>query len=85
MKIVVSILQPEKRTKEHNEWNSIVKETNDLLANVEDTALLNDGTWQIDSEKGLPVLSYILHSAEAEKIPYRVLFVDSGDEWKRSF
>ena len=85
MKIIVSIQKPKKHTKAEKEWFGIVKETNDLLKNGVAAVMLNEGTWQIENESGLPVLGSVLHDAEAEGLSYRILFVDSGVEWKRSF
>lgn len=85
MKIIVSIQKPARNTREEREWRGILSETNALLQDDGGAEMLNEGTWQIESESGLPVLACILHSAEAENIPYRVLFADSETEWRRSF
>lgn len=85
MKLIVSIQRPKKNTKEEREWFGIVKETNALLQDGVAVVMLNEGTWQIENESGLPVLASVLHDAEAEGLSYRILFADSGVEWKRSF
>lgn len=85
MKIIVSIQRPKKNTKEEREWSAVVRETNALLKDDVGAVMLNEGTWQIESESGLPLLGSVLHDAEAENLSYRILFADSETEWKRSF
>ena len=85
MKIIVSIQKPKPHTREEQEWRDIIGETKSLEQDGAEVVMLNDGSWQIESENALPVLACVLHAAEACNFPYRVLFADSGVEWKRSF
>lgn len=85
MKIIISIEKPTQSRKKEYEWRDILGETNALLKDGIEAVKLGEGSWQIESENGLPVFAYALHAAEAENLSYRVLFVESGTEWNRSF
>ena len=85
MKIIVSIQKPIGNRSQEAEWRAILSEINSLIQDGAKADTLNEGVWQILSEDGLPVLGYVLREAEAQNLSHRVVFVESGDEWKRSF
>jgi hypothetical protein len=85
MKIIISVPKPAKHSKAERELRSIASEINNLLKSGVAASMISEGSWQIDGESGLPVLASLMHALEAENVSYRILFVESGTEWKHSF
>ncbi|MBE0545372.1 MAG: hypothetical protein IH623_28870 [Verrucomicrobia bacterium] len=87
MKIVVSIPKPPKESGRERLWISVVSDVNKAIKDGQHQGgeILGEGSWMIVSDSGLPILGFVLHAAEAEKLSHQVLFSDSGTEWKRAF
>ena len=60
---------------------ALLDEATILAKQNEGIESLATGTWLIELETALPLLSQIAHKASSDNVPYRVLFLDQKPEW----
>jgi hypothetical protein len=65
-----------------NEWNAAIDSIRNAVPKTTKVEELAEGIFLIRDSSGLPILGGAIAFAARRRIAYRVIFIESGTEWR---
>jgi hypothetical protein len=81
-KIIVILMRPAKDIEPFvSTWNHVLREVRKTTQKTEGWQEWTEGQFWITASSGLPILGASIFHADRNGIPYRVVFLEDGDDW----